>query len=175
VITDACLRARLTGTVFVGLAPRAAFGLFTPNGERAWAKGWEPRFPSPDGEETEPGTVFLTSHSGRESIWTVTECEAGASIGYAVTTPGERSGVVRVVCEPAPNGTRATVSYDLTALSAEANEDLRRFATDYATFLSHWERTIAEATGQRSRRSSSWQPSSSNPAPAISADICQSD
>ena len=154
-ITNACLRARLTGTVFVGLPAKEAFALFTPDGERAWAKGWEPRFPNPDGEETEPGTVFLTSHSGSESIWTVTECEAGVSIGYAVTTPGERGGLVKVVCEPGPNGTRATVTYDLTALSAEANEGVRRFAAGYPTFLDHWERSIAEASGHGSHRSSS--------------------
>jgi hypothetical protein len=38
-------RVRLTGTIGVPLPPTEAFALFTPTGERAWAEGWDPRFP----------------------------------------------------------------------------------------------------------------------------------
>ena len=143
--TVVCRRVRLTGTVEVALPAEQAFVMFTPSGERTWAQGWDPSFPSPVTDETDPGTVFRTVHRGRESIWTVVRCEVGHSIEYAVATPQERCGLVTVTCEASPNGTKATVSYDLTTLSSEANAELDRFATNYPSFLAHWERSIAEA------------------------------
>ena len=138
-------RVQLTGTVEIALPPEQAFMMFTPSGERTWAHGWDPSFPSPGADETEPGTVFQTDHGGRETIWTVAWRNLGQSIGYVTATPGERCGLVTVTCEPSANGTKATVSYDLTALSGEADAELDRFATSYPSFLGHWEHSIAEA------------------------------
>jgi hypothetical protein len=135
----------LTGTVAVALLREQAFVMFTPSGERTWADGWDPSFLAPGEDETAPGTVFRTLHSGRETIWTVTCCKPGRSIKYALTTPGERCGLVTVACESSGKGTEATVSYDLTSLSTGANDSLERFARNYPAFLSHWERSIAEA------------------------------
>jgi len=139
------LRVRVTGTVAIALPPERAFMMFSPSGERTWARGWNPRFPSPSADETEPGTVFQTEHGGRESVWIVARCDQGQSITYVTTTPGERCGLVTVTCEPSTNGTKATVSYDLTALSPEAEAELGRFAASYPLFLGQWERSIAEA------------------------------
>jgi hypothetical protein len=144
-MSTVCKRVRLTGTVEIALRAEQAFILFTPSGERTWAHGWNPSFPSPSEDETEPGTVFCTDHGGRESIWTVVRRELGRSIGYAVAIPEERCGLVTVTCEPSASGTKATVSYDLTALSSRANSELDRFAADYPSFLSHWEQSIAQA------------------------------
>ena len=119
--------------------------MFTPSGERSWAHGWDPRFPSPGADETDPGTVFQTSHDGRESIWVVARCNFGRSIEYVTATPGERCGLVAVTCERSANGTKATVNYDLTSLSREADAELDRFAANYPSFLSHWENSIGEA------------------------------
>jgi Polyketide cyclase / dehydrase and lipid transport len=140
-----CVRAQLTGSVEVNLPPAAAFGLFTPTGERAWAHGWDPTFQGPASDETSPGTVFQTSHGGRRTIWTVTASEPGRAIAYSATTPGERAGLVTVTCQPSPAGTTATVSYDLTALTPEANAALASFADGYPQFLAHWEQSIAHA------------------------------
>jgi hypothetical protein len=147
-------RVRLSGTIQVPLPVGTAFLLFTPNGERTWAHGWDPRFPDPAADETAPGTVFETSHGGRESTWIVVRCEPGCSIEYATATPGQRCGLVSVVCEPSgirgPEGgaTTATVSYDLTALSPAAQLELDGFAKDYLSFLEHWEQAIAEAVSR---------------------------
>jgi hypothetical protein len=53
------------------------------------------------------------------------------------------------VCQPSATGTTAAVSYDLTALTPEANAELGRFAADYPQFLAHWERAIARAVAAR--------------------------
>ena len=85
--TIPCRRVRVTGTVEIALPLEQAFLLFTPTGERAWAHGWDPIFPSPSADETEPGTVFRTIHGAEESLWTVVRCEFGQSIAYTVATP----------------------------------------------------------------------------------------
>ena len=137
-------RVRLKGSIEVALPIEGAFALFTPSGESTWAHGWHPRFPSSTADETEPGTVFETSHGGRESIWIVVGGESGRSIEYATATPGQRCGLVAVACQASGEATRATVSYDLTALNPEADAELDAFAADYPSFLAHWERSFAE-------------------------------
>ena len=122
--TVRCSRVRLIGTFEIALPPKEGFTMFTPSGERIWAQGWDPTFPSPVADETEPGSVFQTVHGGRESIWTVVHCEPGHSIMYAVAVPEERCGLVTVTCEASATGTKATVSYDLTALSSKASDEL---------------------------------------------------
>ena len=74
-------------------------------------------------------------------------CNVGELIQYAMVTPGERAGLITVAGRGTGDGTEVTVSYDLTALSTGANEDLERFASNYPSFLGHWERSIAAATG----------------------------
>lgn len=143
-----CTRVSLTGRIEVNLPPDQAFLLFTPSGERTWAHGWDPSFPSPSPDETGLGSVFRTAHGDRESIWTVVRREPGHAIGYAVTTPEVSCGLVTVSCDPSANGTGTTVSYDLTALRSEANAELDRFEENYPSFLAHWERAIATAIEQ---------------------------
>jgi hypothetical protein len=139
-------RVQLTGTIEIPLPPGEAFPLFSATGERAWAPGWDPRFPVPGADETQPGTVFETDHGGRLSTWVVVRCTDGELIGYATLTPGDRCGLVTVSCQPSTTGTKATVSYDLTALSPETDTELAGFERDYAAFLRHWEQSIAAAT-----------------------------
>ena len=128
---------RLTGTVHVALPPREAFELFTPSGERRWAHGWDPQFPSPPGDETAAGTVFTTG----DTVWVVAGCVRGERILYARTTPGDRAGLVSVECVDANGGTDAHVTYTLTSLGA----DLTEFAAHYDAYLTHWEEAIGAA------------------------------
>ena len=57
-------RIRLHGTVAVQVPPAEAIELFTPSDERRGAHGWDPSFPAPPADETEPGTVFETGGHG---------------------------------------------------------------------------------------------------------------
>jgi hypothetical protein len=141
-----CKHVQVEGNVSVALPPAEAFALFTPSGERAWVPGWEPQFPCPDAPETEPGTVFITAHENRSSVWAVVRCETGRTIQYATVTPGERAGLVTVTCRASSAGTVATVRYDFTALSPAANRQLDHFAAHFPAFLGHWEQAIAAAT-----------------------------
>ena len=149
---DQCERARLTGTIEVALPPEQAFSLFTPSGERSWVDGWDPEFPSPSHDETEPGSVFTTEHGGRRTTWTGVRREWFAAIAYTSVTPGERAGLVSVTLSPAGAGTTVTVSYDLTALTPQANPALRAFAAHFHPFLDGWQDAISRSLAGNQRR-----------------------
>ena len=130
-------RAHLTGTIEVPLPPDEALHLFTPAGERDWVPGWDPTFPA--GEDTAPGTTFLTHE---QTIWVIAD-RTPTSMRYARITPGVHAGTVEVRCEAAGTTTRAHVTYDLTTLTDD--DTLARFATDFPAMLAEWERLIAIA------------------------------
>lgn len=140
-----CERVRLHATIQVALAPDRAFALFTPRGERAWAEGWDPEFPSPSDDDAEPGTVFTTSHGQHLRLWTVVRREGNAAIAYSVTIPGDRAGMIAVVLERSSSGSSVTVSHDFTALVPEANPGLQDLAANYRRVLHQWEESIARA------------------------------
>ena len=142
-------RARLSGSVRLPPGYEAALFLFTPRGERLWADGWDPQFPAPADDDTQPGTVFETAHGPQRTTWVVCAREPGRSVRYARIAHGRDAGTVTVSLDDgtAPGESRvATVEYDLTALSAEAAAELGRFAAGYPQFLRHWEEAIAAAT-----------------------------
>lgn len=143
-------RARLSGLVRVPASVADPLCLFTPRGERAWAEGWEPRFPAPAADDGEPGTVFETAHGQQAVTWVVCAREPGQSIRYARIIPGQDAGTVTVTLgrQAGWAGPVATVSYDLTALSEAATGGLARFAAGFPQFLRHWEQAIAAAAGQ---------------------------
>ena len=118
------------GHLRVALPPDEAIELFTPEGERRWVDGWEPRYPGGD------DGVFVTG----PTTWVTVE-RGERSRRYARVTPGVQAGTVYVRCEPDGAGTVATVGYELTALGPDA--DLAAFAAGYADFLAGWEREIA--------------------------------
>ncbi len=140
-------RIRLHGTVAVQVPPAEAIELFTPSGERRWAPGWDPSFPAPAADETEPGTVFETDVHG-PLTWVVVGRESGRSMKYAVVAPGIRAGTIEVACADDGSGTTiATVTYDMTALSAGGERWLAEFAAGYDAYLDHWCHAITTAIG----------------------------
>ncbi len=140
-------RMRLRGTVAVRLPPAAALELFTPSGERRWARGWDPSFPAPPADETEPGTVFETGGHGPVT-WVVIGPGSGSAMKYAVVAPGIRAGTIEVACADDGSGTTiATVTYDMTALSADGERWLADFAAGYHGYLDHWRDAITTAIG----------------------------
>ena len=138
---------RLTGRIHVALPPGEAFRLFTPRGERDWAHGWDPSFPAPSPDDTEPGTVFETSAHGQHTIWLVADREAGKRIRYVRVTPGDQAGTVTVTVSPAGQHTEVEVTYELTALTSPAGRRLAEFADGYPAYLRSWQDAIAAVLG----------------------------
>jgi hypothetical protein len=143
------VRQRLSARIHVALAPEDAFQLFTPEGEREWAHGWEPRFPAPISDDSEPGTVFETNAHGLRATWLVTERIRGKRIAYAQVIPGERAGRITVTLDAIEGGSRVEVTYELTPLSRAGANHLKRFADGYRDYLRSWQDAIAECLERR--------------------------
>jgi Polyketide cyclase / dehydrase and lipid transport len=132
-------RSAQSGTIHVPLPPERAFDLFTAEGERLWAPGWDPKVLSE--------SVFLTGHGGEETIWTIVEADRQAGrLCYSRVSPGVRAGTVRVNLSPDGAGSRVEVSYDMTALGPSGVEAVTKMDRDgFAAMLRDWERLIGEA------------------------------
>ena len=134
---------RLTGRILVDLPPSEAFALFTPRGEQDWAHGWQPQFPAPAPDDTEPGTVFETDAHGQHTIWLVTGRLPGERISYARVTPGGQAGTVTIVINDAGRHSEVEVTYQLTALTDAGRHRLDDFADGYPAYLRSWQDAIA--------------------------------
>ena len=144
--TMTAVRKRQQGSFTLPLAPADAFDFFTPDGERLWVDGWNPVILSDCGA-TQPGAIFLTDHGGEETIWTVIEADRPAGrLKYSRTSPGRRAGLVAVELRPDATGTSVTVSYDITALSADGEESVKSMdEAGFEAMLGEWERLIRRA------------------------------
>jgi hypothetical protein len=132
-------RSAQSGIIYVPLPPERAFDLFTAEGERLWAPGWDPTILSE--------AVFLTRHGGEETIWTIVEADRGTGrLCYSRVSPGVRAGTVRVRLSPDGTGSRVEVSYDMTALGPLGVEAVTKMdRAGFAAMLHDWERFIADA------------------------------
>ena len=143
------MRQRLSGRIHVALPAEQAFALFTPSGEREWADGWDPTFPAPTLDDSEPGTVFETDAHGHRCIWLVTDRVWGARIAYAQVIPGERAGSITVTLDATEGGSDVEVVYEFTPLSEAGAHHLEQFADGYGDYLRSWQDTIASCLEKR--------------------------
>ena len=134
---------------FVVELPMAqAFHFFEPEGERAWAPGWDPHYLHPRDGAVGPGLIFTTGHGGEHTVWTMARHEpAQGEVDYVRLTPGSRIGWVKVRCrESGPARTAVRVTYELTGLSEAGNEMLRKLDEGaFRDFLASWGVSIARA------------------------------
>lgn len=129
------------------------FPMFTAEGERAWAPGWNPELLSGDAER---GSAFRTlgHRDGRETVWIVTDYRPDRyRAAYARIVQGSNIGLVDVSCREAPDGTHVSVRYTLTGLNKEGNDFVRGFLADahYTSFIEEWRVVLTAALDGKSR------------------------
>ncbi len=120
--------------------PARVFPLFTAEGERDWAPGWEPTVLS--GAE-ERGSAFVTrGHTGIETTWIVADYRpTEGRVSYARLAQGSNIGLVDVVCTPAEGGgTVVSVRYTLTGVSEQGRAFVRQFLEPehYSRMIEEW-------------------------------------
>lgn len=128
--------------ITVRLAREHAMPLFTAEGERRWAEGWDPRYPEPTRRDG-PGAVFTTAHDNHQTTWIMVD-HGPERIRYARVTHGMTAGTVAIdVLASDEHATRLRVSYDLTALSTAGETWLASFNQGYDTEIASWAADIA--------------------------------
>lgn len=119
------------------------FPLFTPEGERLWAPGWEYENIM-DTTNLHENYVFLTKthdHAASEAIWIVKKYEPEIhSLQYYKVEPQEKLGVVTVKCSQlVENKTGVQVSYTYIGLSESGNKFIKGFSENhYKEFIDEW-------------------------------------
>jgi len=127
------------------------FPLFTAQGEKAWAPGWNPEMLSGD---TARGSVFRTHHAESETVWIVTDYQPDHyQASYARLVQGSNMGLVDVTCHEDSGGASVTVRYTLTGLGKEGDAFVREFLSDphYTRFIEEWRTAISAALSARAR------------------------
>jgi len=121
------------------------FPLFTAEGERAWAPGWEPAILS---GSVERGSVFRTQSGGRETVWVVTEyAPARGRVSYARIAQGSNMGLVDVLCtDVSRSASKISVSYTLTGITREGKAFVEKFLADgaYTAFIKEWQDALSD-------------------------------
>jgi hypothetical protein len=136
------MRVRLAGSFILAGKLDAVLPLFTAEGERRWAPGWEPVW-ADESHQHEIGEVW-TTHGPPSTTW-VTVDTSPNHVRYARVAIGDSAGLVTVACVENGGQTEVTVDYDLTALSDAGAARLEHFAASYDDMLAHWQQHISGA------------------------------
>jgi hypothetical protein len=123
------------------------FPLFSPEGEKLWVPGWD--YKNIMGTTTlHEDYVFLTEshdHAAVAAVWIVKHYDPEAyHVQYYKIEPGEKVGIVRVVCTPLnDSSTRVDVTYTYIGLSERGNRFTANFTKeDYEDFIREWKELL---------------------------------
>src|SRR3954452_14570729 len=137
------MRVQLTGSFTLPASVERVMPLFTAEGERAWAPGWEPSYADSDVHEV--GQVWTTT-GPPETTWVTVQAD-DTCVRYARVALGNSAGIVTVTCRASAAGTDVTTSYDMTALSTAGEKRLAEFASSYDEMLEQWRLHTTAALG----------------------------
>jgi hypothetical protein len=120
------------------------FPLFTPEGEKLWAPGWD--YVNIMGTtELSEDYVFLTGrhdHASTHAIWLVKRHSPDEGlIAYYRVEPDDKVGVVTVRCSTAsPNSTEVEVTYKYIPVSEKGLKFVEDFSLEsYTRFIAEWQ------------------------------------
>jgi hypothetical protein len=119
--------------------------LFGPEGERGWGQGhWNPHFLYPQPAQDIEGAVFTVKHGSHDSVWVNTAMSTSDHhFQYVCFLPGILVTTVDVRFRPIDSAhTHVTVTYDRTALTVEANENVRRLGQQDSRSGPDWESAV---------------------------------
>ena len=142
------ITSRRTAEITVELPREQAMALFTAEGERRWAEGWEPRYPEPSRRDG-PGAVFTTAHGDHQTTWVMVDHEPDR-VRYARVTDGFTAGTVEVQALFSDERmTRLRVAYDVTALGSAGEHWLAQFDAHFEAEIASWATDIASALAKQ--------------------------
>lgn len=130
---------------------RVAFPLFSPEGERNWVTGWDPRPVFPENIVFERDTVFREGKGDNDAIWTIVDADWNTHRAeYVRVAPASHTAHIVVKVEVLEaDRTKVTVSYTVTAFGSNWGTLLEAFSEDaYAAKMREWERQIGAYLGR---------------------------
>lgn len=143
--TEDRIHVERTGVVAMALPIAEAFPLFSAEGERQWAAGWDPRYVHPGEPHAGEGLVFQTTKEGAgTATWVQTRHEPASGVAsYVYVIPDHHTAMVDVHVRPdGESRSRASVKYRVTSLSSDADDFVQTFGEDFEDYMAHWAEAI---------------------------------
>jgi hypothetical protein len=144
------VRSTQHGSFELALSADTAFPLFSPEGERTWVEGWDPKPISPPATDVrwEPNTVFQTKDNEGKVLtwWTVEVDRVARKADYIYLTESRAVRVTVRVNAVAEDRCTVGVSYLITALTEQGSKYVAE-ATDeqMKQKMAHWKGHIDTA------------------------------
>jgi hypothetical protein len=133
-----------TGHLQFDAGVETVFPLFTPLGEKHWAKGWDPEILFPKDRDVAQGMVFRT-REGVEHVWTLVRYDAAnTTVAYNVVAEGVLVRQIQVRCHAnGPARTEVEVNDSYISLSADGNAFIERLTeAAYEKKMAIWKEAI---------------------------------
>ena len=135
-----------TGSFDLTCSADTAFPLFSPEGEREWVKGWDPRPVFPDTIAFSRDTVFREGQGREEAIWTIVDADwQTRRAEYVRLAPASHTAHIVVKIEPlGAQHSNVDVTYTITAFGEHAGTFLEAFSEKaYAAKMHAWQHQIS--------------------------------
>lgn len=138
------------GSFELDISADKALQLFTPEGERDWAKGWDPKpvYPPQASVAFQTNAVFRVDEGTERSLWTIVEADLKGHVAeYVYVVEGERVSRVRVQIQPlGVRQCRVRVQYVHTATSEKGLQFVASVTEDaFAQKMRDWQRMVSTA------------------------------
>ena len=146
-MTETAKQVTRVGSFELPCGADTAFPLFSPEGERVWVKGWDPRPVFPETVEFRSDTVFRTGEGTEDAVWTIVRADwQEHRAEYVRVAPESHTAHIAVKIEPVERErSHITVSYTVTAFGSDREKFLDAFsATSFADRMVNWKRQIGE-------------------------------
>jgi hypothetical protein len=139
-------QVRRTGSFELPCAAETAFPLFSPEGEREWVRGWDPKAVFPDRIEFVRDVVFREGHEGEEAIWIIVDADWKTHRAeYVRLAPHSHAAHIVVKIESLEaERSKVFVSYTVTAFGKHAAGIIAAFSEQaYAAKMRDWQKQIS--------------------------------
>ena len=144
-ITESAVQIRRSGVFELGCSAEIAFPLFSPEGEREWVKGWDPKPVFPETIAFERNTIFRTGDGNDAAVWAIIDVDGQAHrVEYLRTAVASQVARISVQVESvASERSRVTVNYIVTTFGSEANRILESFSESaFKARMRDWQERI---------------------------------
>lgn len=148
-------QVRRTGGFDLACSANEAFPLFSPEGERHWVNGWNPKPVFPGTIAFVRDTVFRQGQGDEEAIWTIVDVDTNSHRAeYVRVAPASHAAHIVVKVEPLHSAqSHVIVTYAVTLFAAGSASLLDQFSESaYAEKMRNWQQQI---TGYLKSRSAS--------------------
>lgn len=118
--------------------------LFGAEREKVWAPGWAPRFVHPTPAADRRGMVFTVERDdGSEAIWVNSQLDLERGVvQYVYVIPEALTTVITLRLSPRGERTHVAVTYERTALRAQANARVEELSAEDERSGPEWEQQI---------------------------------